>query len=198
MGADINKIINNLNEFYNLTDKKIIHVGIGKGLFTGYSNLAKKVFAYDNNPDIEKDLLSKLQNENTIDRYVIRISDFSDCKDNADLVFFEFCLHEIENPNEALEFAKGISNNILIIDHSKFSKWSYYTLESDKLEKSWSAINNFEYKKHKAFDEYQFFNDFSELKDKLSVLGDECMKRIKEFENESNIKIYMPYEICLI
>jgi hypothetical protein len=104
----------------------------------------------------------------------------------------------MENPLKALEFAKTISNEILIIDHRKSSKWSYYTLETEKLQKSWTAISTFKFKKYNTFEEYQYFENFTDLKTKLSTLGEECMKRIEIFDNKSDIKISMPYDICLI
>lgn len=198
MGINISEIIKNLIGFYNLNGKSIIHVGIGSGIFTGYTNSAKKIFAYDNNPTIENNLRSKLTSEKALDKYEINIIDFFKCKNKADVVFFEFCLHEIEYPLKALEFAKTISDDILIIDHAITSEWSHYTLETEKLKKSWNAINTFTIKKHCTFKEYQHFNYFTDLKTKLSILGEECMKGIEIFENKSDIYIPMPYEICLI
>ena len=198
MGINISEIINNLDGFYSLNGKTIIHVGIGSGLFTGYTNSAKKIFAYDNNPTIENILRDKLIKERTLDKYEINITDFFKCKNKADVVFFEFCLHEIVNPLKALEFAKTISDDILIIDHAKNSEWSYYTLETEKLQKSRAAISTFKIKKHCTFDEYQYFGNFNSLKTKLSILGEECMNRIVKFEYKSDINIPMPYEICLI
>jgi len=47
MATDINKILKNLYEFYDLADHTIITVGAGGGQLIGYGNKAKKVLAID-------------------------------------------------------------------------------------------------------------------------------------------------------
>jgi predicted RNA methylase len=194
----IESIINNLNDFYNLENKRVIHVGAGGGILTGYSKNAKVIVAIDNDPSIEKALASKIEKENLSDKFKIRILDFLDYTEKADITFFEFCLHEMDNPFDAIKHAKEISESILIIDHALNSEWSWYTLETEKLKKSWSAINQFEFKLEKTFEEIQSFDSYDELNKKLSVLGSEALERIKVFEGIEEIKIKMPYVVCLI
>lgn len=196
--VNIDLIIKNLKKFYPPDDKKIIHAGIGGGILTGYSQDAREVIAIDNDEKILIPLTEKLIQNKLETKFTIIITDFINFSGKADLTFFEFCMHEMENQNEVIIHAKNISDTVLIADHAKNSEWAHYTNETVKIGNSWNVIDKFSIKKRVRFETDQIFSTYNELHNKLSILGEESTKRIKKFEGKTNIKINMPYEIYLI
>ena len=196
--VNIEAIINNLKEFYSLKDKIITHVGIGGGILVGYTKDAREVIATDNNAEILKPLTEKLIHVKLEKKFTIILTDYNKFTVSTDTTFFEFCMHEMENPYDTVLQAKGLSSTVLIADHGINSEWAYYTCETEKIENSWKEIEKFKIIKRERFEEYQIFNSYEEIYNKLSVLGEESIGRIKEFEGKTDFKIRMPYEICLI
>lgn len=192
------EIINNLKEFYPVNNRIITHVGIGGGILTGYTQEAKEITAIDNDVKILKPLTEKIMQNKLDKKFTIIITDFRNSRVKSDLTFFEFCMHEMEHQNEVIKHAKEISDTVLIADHARNSEWAHYTCETEKIENSWSEIENFDIIKRTGFKTHQFFNSYDELYEKLLILGDESIKRIKEFKGKTNFKIKMPYELCLI
>lgn len=196
--VNIDSIINNLKEFYSLSDKRITHAGIGGGILTDYTMDAREVIATDSNAEILKPLTEKLIHNKPDNKFTIIITDYINFTEKSDLTFFEFCMHEMENPHEKILHAKELSSTVLIADHARNSDWAHYTNETEKIENSWKEIERFNIIKRERFEEYQIFNSYEEIYDKLSVQGEESIRRIKEFEGKTDIKIRMPYEICII
>jgi predicted RNA methylase len=196
--VNIDLIIKNLREFYPLYDKKIIHAGIGGGILTGYTQDAKEVTAIDSDEKILIPLSEKIIRDKLEKKFTIIISDFLNFRGKADLTFFEFCMHEMQNHNEVITHAKSISDTVLIIDHGRDSDWAYYTCETEKIEDSINATEKFSIKKRERYEAEQIFSTYEELYNKLSILGEESIKRIKIFENKTNFRIEMPYEIYLL
>lgn len=196
--VNIDLIIKNLKEFYPPDDKKIIHAGIGGGILTGYSRDAREVIAIDSDERIFIPLKEKLKQFKLEKKFTIIITDFINFSGKADLTFFEFCMHEMEDRENVITHAKNISDTVLIADHGRNSEWAYYTCETDKIENSLNTIEKFSIKKSARFETEQIFSTYQELFNKVSVQGEESINRIKHFEGRTDIKIKMPYESYLI
>lgn len=200
MALDINGVIHKLVEFYNPKGRLLLHVGVGGGAMLAYSSLAKYIVAVDNDARVKDSLKSKLSENKMEGKTQLLIQDFYSIKpkEKFDTVFFEFCLHEMENSARAIEYAKNIAENVVIIDHVPESKWSWYCCETDKIERSWKSMSKLDFVKKKDLCVLQTYSSYDELKNKLSVLGDEAISRIEELKNVENINIEMPYRLALI
>ncbi len=193
MAADVNLIVKSLKEFYDFTGKDVINVGAGGGQLISYAHNANSVLAVDTNP-IAVDLLGKRIAEEGLSEKVTAVtSDFCEIEDKKEVIFFEFCLHEMDNPVKALLHAKKLGKKIIIIDHLPESDWAYYALETEKLERSWKAIKKFFPKREKIIDSLQIFGSYEELEAKLSVLGEESLKRIEKLKKDGEIEIEMAF-----
>lgn len=198
MATNIKKIISNLVDFYDFTDKVIVSVGAGGGQLIEYGRNAKKVFAIDNDCDAIKRLEDNLRKTGLADKFEVINSDFYDIKLKCDVVLFEFCLHEMANAQKAIEHAKTLSNDVVVMDHWVGSEWAYYVDEKEKVEASWSALKSFKFKEDKKYDTVQSFNDYEELYQKVKVMGEVSINRIQPFLNLKNFTIPMAYGIVLI
>ena len=78
------------------------------------------------------------------------------------------------------------------------SAWSWYTYETEKLQRSWGAVERLEAIRRETFRAVQRFGDYAELVSRVEVLGEPALTRIKEFEGQREIEIAMPYGMALL
>lgn len=125
MATDNKRIVKNLSEFYDFNNQTIIIVGAGGGQFIAYGYMSKKVYAIDNNEPSLYKLKNKLLQTKISDKFTLIYSDFCHTNLIGEVVFFEFCLHEMKDPVTALKHAQTMAPNILIADHWPGSEWAY-------------------------------------------------------------------------
>lgn len=198
MAVDARIIIDNLLSFYDFRDKVIISVGAGGGQFIEYARSAKKVYAVDNYKDALNRLNDNLIKANLDNKFTLIHSEFEDVNLVADVVLFEFCLHEMKNPKAIISQALTMANDILIADHWTDSEWAYIVDEKEKVINSWDALNSFEFKKVQRFDTVQRFIDYEELYQKVKGQGEITIKRIEKYKNQNNIEIPMSYGFAFL
>ena len=198
MATDINAIIKNLLGFYNFDDKIVISVGAGGGQLIEYGRTAKKVIAIDNNATAIQKLKENLINRKLEQIFEVMEADFYKANLKGDVVFFEFCLHEMPDAARAIKHAQTMAPDVLVMDHASGSRWAYYAAEDHKVAASWKAVKTFPIKKQQTFTANQTFHDHTEIYEKLKSQGDVSVKRISEFKSQKNIIIPMPYAAALI
>jgi len=198
MATDINAVIKNLLSFYNFDKKTVISVGAGGGQLIEYGRSAKKVIAIDNSAIAIQKLKENLINRKLEQIFEVMEADFYETSLNGDVVFFEFCLHEMPDAAKAIKHALAMAPEVLVMDHAPQSRWAYYAAEDHKVAASWKALETFAIKKRQTFTANQTFHDHSEIHEKLKSQGEESIKRISEFTSQKNIVIPMPYAAALI
>jgi hypothetical protein len=152
--------------------------------------------------DFDKESLQKLK-DNLLrsgldDKFTLIHSDFYLSILKGDVVMFEFCFHEMEDPEAALKHALTMAPHVLILDHWPDSEWAYIGGEEENIAKSWTALNLFHLIKVQKFDTIQSFNDYEEIYQKVKVQGANSIKRINDFKGKKNFTIPMSYGIALI
>lgn len=199
MASDLAAIHRNLESFYKFADRSVIHVGVGgDGALTGYAARARSVLGVDPDPAGIARLEESIQERSLEQRFTVFEGEIAAVEQRAELTLFEFCLHEIEDPTAALEHARSLSSEILVIDHLAQSPWSWYTSETEKLERSWAAVRKQSVLRETTCDAVQLFADFAELEAKLRILGEPTLTRIQKLRDQSNITIQMPYGMALV
>ncbi len=198
MAIDVLEIVRNLIDFYDFNDKIIISVGAGGGQLIEYGRHAKKVYAVDNDLTAIRKLEDNLLRNKLSDSFEVFNCDFFDFTLKGDVVLFEFCLHEMIDPMKAINHAKTLGVDVVIIDHSPASEWAFYVDEKEKVEVSWKAIKSFPIHKVEKYNTKQIFSDYEELYQKVRVMGEVSIKRIQPFINRHKFSIPMSYGIALI
>lgn len=198
MVKDIQKIIDNLLAFYDFKDKTIISVGAGGGQFVAYGYVAKKVIAIDNDKEALNRLKSALQKKNLLDKFTLIHSDFNQAKVTGDVVLFEFCLHEMKNPQQMIHHAHQLAKDIVVIDHGLQSQWAYIANENSKASQSWKEITQNTLLKQKTYKTEQLFDNYKQLYQKIQVQGPISIARISKFPKETPLSIPMEYTIVQI
>ncbi len=198
MATDVGRILENLLAFYDFKGKTVVAVGAGGGQLAGYGRPAKRVIAVDRDPAAMDKLKESSQRLGLSGRFEYWSGDFCTCDRQGDTVLFEFCLHEMDDPVAALNNARILAPDTVVIDHAPGSAWIYYGAEDDKVERSWRAVETFPVIRRSGHAAEQRFRDFRELHDKVSLQGEESLRRIEEFRGQADIVIPMSYALALI
>jgi len=193
MATDVKKILNNLLSFYDFTNKTIITVGAGGGQFIEYGRNANNVIAIDNDEVALAKLHDNVVKAGLIEKFTLIHSDFESLTLTADVVLFEFCLHEMQSAFTAVSHAKRMANDIIISDHYLESDWAYIVSEEDKVFKSWNEIQPIPFRKLEIFDALQVFTNYEELFQKVHTQGEQTIQRIELYKTQKDFSIPMKY-----
>lgn len=198
MAADYKRLIANLLAFYDLADKTVISVGGGGGQLIEYGRAARNVLAVDNSaPALEK-LRDNLKAAGLEDKFTPVLGDFYELDLKAEVVLFEFSLHEMADPGAAVERARRMAPAVVVFDHWPGSEWSYIADEEKKVAAGWAALGRFPVKKKRMHEAVQSFKDYAELFEKVKDQGETSLARIAEFKGKKDIRIPMLYGLALI
>jgi SAM-dependent methyltransferase len=198
MTVDIGAFISELLAFYDFGGKTVLWVGAGGGQMAAFVRATKRVFAVDRDP-IALDKLKESLASAGLERSVTLVqSDFLRTDLHVDTVLFEFCLHEMDDPEAALKHAGTLAPDTVVIDHRPGSEWSYYVGEEDKIAASWAALARFAPGKQAERKATHFFEKYDDLFQKLKGQGEKSLARIEKFKGRADIRIPMLYGFALV
>jgi hypothetical protein len=198
VAIDIEAIIRNIESCFDFTEKSVIHVGAGGGQFVGYASRARKVLGVDPDSGAVERLKNVVHEKGLEGRFSVLQGDILSVVARADVVFFEFCLHEIEDPRSALRHARTLAPETLVIDPAPGSSWAWYLCEAEKVRRGWAAAEELPLALDRRFEGTQYFHDHAELLAKVQVLGEAVIRRVQEFAGRTNFTIDMPYRVALL
>jgi len=198
MATDIAKVLANLTSFYDFRNKSVVHAGAGGGQFIGYASDARHVVAVDPDAAALTPLRAAIDSLGLSDRFTVRQALFESLSDKADVVFFEFCLHEMGDPGAALRHARTLAPETLVVDHVPESQWAWHTAEVEKAARSWAAIDRAGVSADRVFVGRQLFPDADALVARLASLGEPAVSRARALEGATGIDIEMIYRVALL
>ena len=198
MATDIAAILRNIESCYDFAGKSVLHVGAGGGQFVAFASKARSVLGVDPAADAVERLRTSVREHGLEDRYRVMQGDFRTVSARADVVFFEFCLHEIVDPLTALHHARTLALEVLIADPAPGSAWAWHLCEAEKVLRGWTAAEKFPRALDRTFAGVQRFHDHAELLAKVQALGDCVLRRVRDFEGRREFTIDMPYRIALL
>lgn len=176
----------------------MLFVGAGGRQLLDASAGAKKLIAIDQDVESLRELAAKVSANGIEDSVQVVGRKFEDVARSGDIVYFEFCLHEVADPYRALLHAKNMAPDILVFDHSPGSEWIFCGAEEDKVERSAGVMESFGVRRRERFHTEQRFADFAELLAKVSRQGPTAVQRAQRFAGATNIVIPMAYELNLL
>jgi len=198
VATDIRALMENIQARYDFRDKSVIHVGAGGGQLVGYAVEARSVLAVDRDADAVRRLGVVLRERDLLKRFIVFRGDLATVRARADVVFFDFCLHEMADPDAALRHARTLAPELLVVDHALDSKWAWYCGEEAQLERGWAAVRPLGLSRDETAMGAQQFRDFDELATVVAALGQPTLSRIEELRGRQGIAIPMPYRIVLL
>ncbi len=198
MATDYAQLTANLCSFYDFTDKEVLFVGAAGRQLLDPSARTKKLIAIDKNVAAIRELQATIAAQGLQDAMQAIAADFVDVSLSCDAVYFEFCLHEMDDPENSLRHARTLAPDIVIFDHSPGSEWIYYGAEEDKVARSAAVMRQFGIRRHQDFLAEQKFPTFADLVAKVSPQGPLAIERVQRFAGSTNIVIPMSYELNLL
>jgi hypothetical protein len=198
LATDYARLTQNLLRFYDFTDRVVLFVGAGGRQLLHPSAGTKKLIAIDQDVEALRELAANVAAEGIRDSVEVIGSNFEDVALSGDVVYFEFCLHEMADPQKALTHARNLARDIVVFDHTPGSEWIFYGAEEDKVRRSAEAIEHFGLRRRERFHTEQRFEDYAELLAKVSAQGPAAIQRTERFAGATNIVIPMRYELNLL
>jgi hypothetical protein len=196
--VDRRKLALDLFNFYNFKDKIVLYVGAGGHQILCPEMSPAKVVAIDS----DSKSLQGFRNEANSKWSGIPIqfvpTRFEAIDLPGDVVYFEFCLHLMNNPGVALEHAHSLALEIVVMDHLLESEWTFYSGEEPKVLLSTRAIESFGIKRRELKNTVQRFDDYPQLLTRLSEQGEKSTRRILSLREAKDIKIKMDYALYLL
>lgn len=198
MATDYAKLSEDLRRFYDFTGKVVLFVGAGGRQLLDPGTPFKKLVAIDKNVDALRELKKDVLTRRRQDSVEVIAANFEEVAFHGDAVYFEFCLHEMDDPRKALAHAKSLAPDIVVYDHSPGSEWAYYVVEEDKISRSFMAMERFGIRRRQTFRAAQHFADHAELLAKVGTQGPVAIERAQSFVGSTEIVISMSYELNLL
>jgi ubiquinone/menaquinone biosynthesis C-methylase UbiE len=169
MAVDRRAIAKNLRRFYDFRTKTVLLVGAGHGHLIEGSDRPKQVIAVDCDHAALRDAREQLFEDGRSSGTDFVCANFEELFIHCDVVYFEFCLHEIVDPRRALGHARSLAPDIVLIDHSRDSEWAFYAEEEEKSLRSWAALQKFLIRRREGHCAEQRFQNYSELATKTEA-----------------------------
>ena len=198
MAVDLRELTENLVRFYDFRDKIVLFVGAGGRQLLDPSAGTRKLIAIDRDTESLRELTANIAANGWQNSVEVVASSFDDVTMAGDVVYFEFCLHEMNDPEKSLRHARCLAPDIVVYDHSPKSEWVFYGAEEDKVRASAEAMECFGIRRREAFRAEQRFAQYGELLAKLAGQGEVAIQRAQRYAGVTNIAIPMDYEVVLL
>lgn len=191
-------MVQDLRNFYDFTGKQVVAVGVGGGRLIGVAHGAKKLIAIDHGMVAIQQLEAAIAAEGLRQKVEVVCADFLASSFSGDVVYFEFSLHEMDDPEQALRHALSMAPEVVIYDHLPGSPWIFHTLDEEKVVRGTSALAKFDCVRHQTFRLEQYFPDHQQLLEKISCHGQLAVARAERFRGRNGIVIPMAYALTLL
>ena len=198
MATDYTRLTENLRRFYDFTGKVVLFIGAGGGQLLEPSTPTRKLIAIDKDVGALRQLKADIIAKGLQDSVEVVGVSFEEVTLPGDAVYFEFCLHEMDDPEKALIHAKSLAPDIVVYDHSPGSEWIYYGAEEDKVSRSSAVMQRCGIRRRQTFQAEQRFGNYTELLAKVRPQGPLAIERAQRFAGATDIVIPMSYELNLL
>ncbi len=198
MATDYAQLTNQLLRFYDFANKIVLFVGAGGKQLLNPSAGTKRLIAIDQDVEALSSLAANIAANGMQQSVEVVGSKFEEVTCSGDVVYFEFCFHEMSDPEKALTHAKNLAPDIVVFDHSPGSEWIFYGAEEDKVLVSAEVMERFGLRRRQRYRTEQRFETYAELSAKVRGQGSMAMQRIERYADATNIIIPMDYELNLL
>ncbi len=198
MATDYAKLSENLCRFYDFKDKVVLFVGAAGRQLLDPASGTKKLIAIDKDLEALRELKAHLVEKGLQGLVEVCGASFEEVTLRGDAVYFEFCLHEMDDPEKALIHAKSLAPDVVVYDHSPGSEWIYYGAEEHKVSRSSAVMEHFGIRRRQTFHAEQRFRNHTELLARVNSQGPLAIERAQRFAGSTDIVIAMKYELNLL
>jgi len=187
MATDYQKLAENLTRFYDFAEKTVLYVGARGRQLLDPAVKNRRLIAIDRDAGSLAGL-----NIQTV------AADFEEVRLSGDVVYFEFCLHEMTDPLKALHHARTLAPDTVVFDHAPGSEWIFLGAEEQQVSRSSAAMVEFGIRRRETLHMEQRFQEYGELLARVRGQGKVAIERTRRFEGVTNIGIPMDCELALL
>lgn len=198
MATDYAKLTENLCRFYDFENKCVLFVGAAGRQLLDPAAGTRKLIAIDKDVEAVRALQATIEAKGLEHSMEAIGASFEEIELHGDVVYFEFCLHEMDDPGRSLRHAKSLAPDLVVYDHSVGSEWVYYCAEEAKVSRSSEAMEALGIRRRQTFCAEQRFGDYAELLAKVGGQVPLAVERAHVFVGATNIVIPMSYELNLL
>ncbi len=198
MAADYARMSDELTHFYDFRDKVVLYIGAAGRQLLDPATTVERLIAIDKNVEDLRELKRKIEDTGLQDHVEVVGADFVDVRVKGDVVYFEFCLHEMDSAEQTLRHAKSLAPDIVVFDHSANSEWTYYGAEEEKVRASSETMERFGIRRREKFQGEQRFANYGELFEKIKSQGAVALERARPWVDARDFVIPMSYELVLL
>jgi ubiquinone/menaquinone biosynthesis C-methylase UbiE len=196
--VDRNELTANLTRFYDFKGKNVLYVGAGGGQLLGPDSGVKEVVAIDSNGEALEGFRKEAKTKWAGIPIRFAPHKFESVGLRGDVTYFEFCLHEMADPRKALEHARSLGPDIVVMDHLPHSEWMFYAAEETEVLHSTKAAESFGIRRRETLLAEQRFKDFEELATRMSGQGELSHQRLLALKGTKDIRLRMDYGLFLL
>jgi hypothetical protein len=198
MATDYRKLREDLSRFYDFAEKTVLFIGAGGRQLLDPAIRMRRMIAVDKDLEALRQLQAEVAAKGLEGTVEVVGARFEDVTRPGDTVYFEFCLHEMDDPEAALRHARSLAPDVVVFDHSAGSEWSFYGAEEVKVARSSLAMERFGVRRRIRLHAEQRFETYAELLAKVSPQGPTAIGRVERFAGTRDIVIPMAYEMVLL
>lgn len=198
MPTDYQKLSENLRKFYDFAGKTVIYIGAAGRQLLDPATPPKKLIAIDKDANALQELKAIITTKGLQGSVDVVAAEFEEVTVHGDVIYFEFCLHEMDDPDRALKHAKSLGDDVVVYDHSPGSAWVFHCAEEDKVARSCAAMERIGIRQRERYQAEQWFGSHAELLAKVGTQGEVAIERARRFAEASKIAIPMSYELNLL
>jgi hypothetical protein len=198
LAADYRQLSESLRRFFDFTGKVVLYVGAGGRQLLHPDFGSRKVVAIDRDVEALRDLEASLAAGSMAGAVDVVCADFAEVALLGDVVYFEFCLHEMADPGQALAHAATLAPDVVVLDHAPGSDWVFQAAEEEQVSRAAEAMQRFGVRRRESFQADQRFKDYAELLAKVTGQGPVATRRAERFAGATDIVIPMSCELALL
>jgi SAM-dependent methyltransferase len=198
MATHVELISSHLASFYDFTGKVCLFVGAGSRIALAPARGSRRVLVVDRDPRAIARVREELVRHDAEGRVDLRVALFEDVEETFDVVYLEFCLHEMRDPDATLRKAKSTARDVIVLDHALGSEWMHCAGEDEDVRRASQALDGFHARRRARHDAVQSFADGDELSARLSGCGPLAASRASRFAGDKEVTLAMPYELILL
>jgi hypothetical protein len=189
MPLDRKPLTASLHSFYDIAGKVVLCVGAGSGQLLDPNILTARTILIDRDRQSLAGANRSSATKAAPESRTTVVSDFGDVHIRGDVVYFEFCLHEMDDPQKAINHARTLAPDVVVFEHAPGSEWTFHAAEEEGVCRAAHALSQFPIKCRQSVYAEQTFKDHAELVAKLSSQGDLAIERAIRFAGETDIVI---------
>jgi hypothetical protein len=198
VAVDHRQLSENLRRFFDFSNKVVLFVGAGGRQLLDPAFGTKRVIAIDRDVEALRELETKIAASGMQGIVDLVGANFEEVELLGDVVYFEFCLHEMADPQQALAHAGTLAPDVVVLDHAPGSDWVFYAAEEEKVSRAAAAMKGFGVRRRERFSAAQRFQDQAELLAKVAGQGALATERAQRFAGATEIVIPMSCELALL